>query len=118
MQIWPYPYNIDRKAWNGIVEATRTERSELEEYNTDRGVLGTGASGSYSFQIHGATETTRRAVYYAFIAVSSNTTSWSISADSTKATAATNQFVNRGTDPVSYDLLRTCLLYTSPSPRD
>ena len=106
MEIWPYPYNIGRDAYLGIVESTRTKRDELGEYNTDRGVLGSGTSGSYSFKIYGASASARQTVYNAFIAVSSNTESWSISVDSSKATANVNQFVNRGTDPVSYDLLR------------
>ena len=107
MQMWPYPYNIGLTAYRGVTESTRTERTELSEYNTDRGVAGSGTSGSYSFKIHGASESTRQTLYNAFIAVSSNTESWSVSVDSTKATAAANQFVNRGTDPVSYDLTRT-----------
>lgn len=107
MQLWPYPYNIGLTAYRGITESTRTERTELSEYNTDRGVAGSGTSGSYSFKIHGASESTRQTVYNAFIAVSSNTESWSVSVDSAKATAAANQFVNRGTDPVSYDFIKT-----------
>ena len=107
MQIWPYPYNIGRAEYLGITEGTRTKRAELGEYNTDRGVAGSGTSGSYSFKIHGASESTRQTVNYAFIAVSSNVASWFVSVDSTKATAATHQFVNSATDPVSYDLLRT-----------
>ena len=102
MQLWPYPYNIGRKAYLGTNDSTRTERSELSEYNTDRGVAGV----DFSFEVYGGTENTRQTVYYAFIAVSSNTDRWTITTNSSKATAATNQFFVPNTDPQQYALNR------------
>ena len=67
MEIWPYPYNIGKKAWLGT-SSSRTEQAKLGEYNTDRGVPGSGTTGSYSFQIHGASESIPQTVYYVFIA--------------------------------------------------
>ena len=106
MQIWPYPYNIGRKAYLGTADATRTERDELSEYNTDRGVTGTSTTVDYSFQVYGATENTRQTVYNAFIAVSSNADQWTITVNPSKAIGTANQFVDRSTTPVSYTMNR------------
>ena len=105
MEIWPFPFNIGRKAFRGTNAATRTERDALSEYNTDSGVAGT----SFSFEVHGTTQSARQSSTYAYIAVSVNTASWQLSFDAAKSSAHADQFVQRdpATGNITYTNTRT-----------
>ena len=110
MEVFPYPYNIGKKAYLGTNESTRVERSELSEYNTDRGVTITGSNtGSYSFEVHGNTPSDRTSSNWMFLACSVSTRSYLLSFNSAKSSAHENQIVVRdpSTGNITYERTRT-----------
>lgn len=102
MEIWPYPYNVGKKAWLGTSEGSRTEQPNLSVYNTRDGVSGTSQTTSFSFQIYGSNETVRQTIGAVYIAVSPNTASWTLTYNTSKASGSATPFAVPNTNPTIY----------------